>query len=137
MPSYKDGKFLQTLKASAWLSDGIMVVRAKDNVFLDLEDAKEITALFAELTDTPVPLMVDFHTLRGQTGDCRKYFSRDEEHSRLVTATALMIDSPVSRALSFFFVTVARPIRPTQFFTDEAKAINWLNQYRVSLALQR
>lgn len=114
------------------MSDGILVVRAKDNALLDLTDAKEITGLFEELTQTRVPLFVDFHTLRGQTADCRKYFARDENHSRLITATALMINSPVSRALSFFFVSVARPIRPTQFFTDEAKAISWLHQYKAS-----
>ena len=132
MAEYKSGKFLQTHKVSAWITDGVIYVQAKDKVYLELADAREMTGIFEQLTDSPVPLLVDFHTSMGQSGDARKYFAHDENHSRLITATALIVNSPVSRTLSFFFVTIAKPIRPTQFFSDEAEALAWLRKQKIS-----
>lgn len=76
MAEYQSGKFLQTNKVSSWITDGVIYVRAKDKVYLDLADAREMTGIFEQLTDTPVPLFVDFHTSKGQSSDCRKYFAR-------------------------------------------------------------
>jgi hypothetical protein len=130
MAEFVSGKFLQIVKITAWVINDIIIVKAKDQVFLELQDAREMTGVFEQLTTMPLPLLVDFHTMRGQTGDCRKYFAHDENHSRLVSATALMVTSPVSRALSFFFTAIAKPIRPTRFFADEAEALQWLMSHR-------
>jgi hypothetical protein len=45
------------------------------------------------------------------------------------SATALIISSPLSRAIGNFFLGLNRTSMPTRLFTSEADALAWLSEY--------
>ena len=53
----------------------------------------------------------------------------NERTASIQRATALLIDSPVSRVIANFFMGLNRPLSPTQMFTDETEAMRWLRTF--------
>ena len=47
----------------------------------------------------------------------------------LVSAFVVLIDSPISRMLSNFFLRVNKPSYPARLFTSEDKTIEWLTTF--------
>ena len=47
-----------------------------------------------------------------------------------VLAMAILVSSPVSRAVANFFISLARPRFPTRLFTDDDAALAWLRGFQ-------
>jgi hypothetical protein len=58
----------------------------------------------------------------------RQYHS-GEEAARVAIAVALIVDTPVSRVLGNSYLGVSKPHLPSQLFTSEADALEWLKGY--------
>jgi hypothetical protein len=58
----------------------------------------------------------------------RDYLAR--EGSDLVIAVGILIESPVTRILTNFYLTISKPLTPTKLFTDRDEAIAYLNSYK-------
>jgi len=121
---------IRSPKSSHWIEDGILFSLPDDRVYLDLNEAKAITKVFQGLSDKPVPLFVDFHTITGQSAETRDYFSSDPIHITTYSAVALYVSNPVARVVANIFIGLVKPEKPTKLFTDFKQAIIWLNQYK-------
>ncbi len=47
----------------------------------------------------------------------------------MVSAVALIVDTPLSRILGTFFLSVNKPPYPVRMFDDEESAVAWLRAF--------
>jgi len=73
-------------------------------------------------------VLIDMTTVTEIAKEARDYFA-NERTSSIQRATALLINSPVSRIIGNFFMGLNKPISPTKLFTDPQEAIKWLQTF--------
>ena len=89
------------------------------------DDAQQAVAAVAALAPMlPYRLLVDMCRIRRIDHEARRIFGGNTVLGR----QALLIETPVSRVLANFFITVTGAPFPTRSFDDEAKAIDWLQR---------
>ena len=94
-----------------------------------LADAVEIIAAIKKLSqDKPRPFYSDVRKVQSVTKAARDYFARPE-NQEFIRANAILVHSPLNRMLANFYLRVNKPTLPTQMFTQESDAINWLRTY--------
>ena len=71
-------------------------------------------------------VLVDMRGVRSQTREARHHFAASTAAQRATLCVALLIGSPVSRVLANFYLRLGPQIIPTQLFTSERAAIDWL-----------
>ena len=110
-----------------WLEDdGIVRVKVKPNIEISLQDAQAaIRAVSSVCGGKKTPALVDMRGLVGMDRGARLYFA-GEETAKVESAAALIIESPLSKAIGNFFMGLNKPIIPTRLFTSEEEAIAWL-----------
>jgi len=115
-------------KFRIWLRpDGIVQLVWVPRVEMALEDAVAATEAMAELTGgRRSPLLVDTRDIGPLDRSARLEFVRRGD---LVSAVALIVDTPLSRMLGNFFLSVSKPMAPTRLFQDEASAVAWLLEF--------
>ena len=74
------------------------------------------------------PMLVDTTGLRSMTRDARKYFAGPEA-SKVVIAGALVVTSPLGRAIGNFFLGFDRSSNPTRLCSSEPEALEWLRGF--------
>lgn len=72
------------------------------------------------------PLLVDARGIGSMDRPARREFVRRGD---LVSAVALVVDTPLSRMMANFFLTVSKPVAPTRLFDDEVYALGWLREF--------
>ncbi len=114
-------------RARYWLDDdGIIRGRSNEGAAYTYEDAVEAVAIMRDLAaGTRRALMIDITEVRSMAREARAYFQRPE-HAEVLYAVALVVGSPISRAIGNFFLGLNRPVVPTQLFSDPAKATAWI-----------
>ena len=60
--------------------------------------------------------------------DARMYYA-NERTASIQRATALLVDSPLTRVIANFFMGLNRPLSPSRMFTDQTQAIRWLQTF--------
>jgi hypothetical protein len=96
---------------------------------LELADAQEVIRAVASLCGgVRRPVLVDLRELRSMSRDCRRYFAGPET-AKVETAAALLVVSPVARAVGNFFMGLNKPLLPTRLFTSEPEALAWLKGF--------
>ena len=111
-------------------NDKILKLRIKDGVTIDLKQAKIINEnMRKHATDGRIPVLIDARVSYNWNKDAQQYLA-DNSDFRL--ATAVLSDNPFSRLLTNTFVKIFKPVYPVKLFTDEEKAIEWLNQFKDS-----
>ena len=63
--------------------------------------------------------------MRGIEREARAYYSS----LRSITARALLVESPVTRVMANFFISINKPPVPTKLFTSEDQAVAWLKNF--------
>jgi len=111
--------------------DGLVIVRIKNGAYQALVDAKEnLAAAIAETDGTRRPLLVDIRYSQPLEADARHHYSGQTLIDNFL-AMALLIDgSPFGRMFGNVYLRVAKPGIPTQLFSDETRAVGWLNGHR-------
>ena len=97
------------------------VEHAKENI-----DAQE--RIRDSLKKKKTRVLIDMTAVSEITKEARDYYANERTGS-VQRATALLISSPVSRAIGNFFMGLNKPIYPTKLFTDPQKAIRWLQTF--------
>lgn len=122
---------IEISKFHTWMGDdGIVHTRVKPDSEIFLKDAKENTDAVASFyKDKKLLLMVDIRQIRSISHDARAHFSLQRRDST-VKAFALLLSSAASRLIGNFFISFNNPAVPVRLFTEEVKAIEWLNKYR-------
>ena len=115
-------------KFRMWLRpDGIVQVVWVPRTTALLEDATATLEAMAQLTGgRRSPLLMDLHDVSPQDRSVRMEFARRGD---LVSAVALIVDTPLSRVLGNFFLSVNKPLFPTRLFDNEASALAWLLEF--------
>jgi hypothetical protein len=115
-------------KFRMWLRpDGIVGMVFAPRIATDLADALAAVEVMAQLTGgRRSPLLVDLHGAGPQDRPARAEFARRDD---VVSAVALVVDTPLSRMLGNFYLSVSKPLAPTRLFDDEASAVAWLQEF--------
>ena len=110
--------------------DGIIRMQMQPGVFdLELADAQEVIGAVSALCGgVRRPVLVDLRGVRSMTRECRKYFAGPET-AAAEAAAALLVVSPIARAIGNFFMGLNKPLMPTRLFTSEDDALVWLRGY--------
>jgi len=111
--------------------DGLVIVRIKDGALQSLTDAEEnLAASVAETGGKRRPLLVDIRSAQPLEADARHHYSGQTLVERFL-ALALLIDgSPFGRMMGTVYLRIAQPGIPTQLFSNEAQAVEWLKGHR-------
>lgn len=107
--------------------DGIVHLVWAPRVAITLEDALAAIEAMAQLTGgRRGPLLVDTRDVGPMDRRARTEFAGRGD---LVSAVALIVETPLSRMMGSFFLSVAKPMAPTRLFDDEATALAWLREF--------
>lgn len=123
-------KCVETRTAWIWLrDDGILAQEVRPGVRQMLEDARETIAAVAAIANgQPRACMLD---IRGGIsvgpGVRELYFS--PEGGRDLSALAVLVTSVMARTTSNVILALVRPIHPIRMFTDEERAVAWLQPF--------
>jgi len=111
--------------------DGITEVRHKTGQVQTLETAMaQIEAIRQMAGDRlPVPVLVVMGEMKGQTGEARRYLSKDPIITESIRALALVVNTPVGRVMGNMFIGFRRHEMKLQLFNSEAKAVEWLKGF--------
>ncbi|WP_437728797.1 DUF7793 family protein [Sorangium sp. So ce861] len=109
-------------------NDGIIRATAFP-VHMSLAFAEEVVRATIELAGgTPRPVLVDIRAQKTVDRAAREYFA-GAEAAKGHCALALLVDSPVSKAIGNFFLALSQAPVPRRLFTSEDEAIGWLRGF--------
>jgi len=114
------------------LIDGILICTYQSGLEITLDVAKNIVRNRLNFTENKsYPVLLNDKGLVSVDKSAREYFA-SEEGIKGVTAAALVANTVFNTFLGNFFikVTVIKPPVPTRLFTNEVKAIKWLEQFK-------
>lgn len=112
-----------------YIRDGIFYMRYKPIKLLSIEIAKPLVVERLKFKKgVSYPSLFDITQVKSSTKEARDFLAR--EGNKLVTASAILTKSPMLRMMANFFIKVNKPLNPTQMFTDEEAAIQWLQQFK-------
>jgi hypothetical protein len=126
----REGKRVETRAQVLWLDrQGVLRAITKPGANVTLEDAQEVVREITRLAaGVRRPLMMDLSAARAITREARKYLSGPEP-AKVECAAALVVTSPLGRAIGNFFMGLNKSQIPTALFTSEATALAWLQQF--------
>lgn len=115
------------------LVHGILHIHFKPNIAITEDVAREIVRARLEFTENKTyPGIGDDSGIWSIDKSARDYFA-SEEGTRGVSAAALVLKSSFSKLLGNFILKVSRPSQPARIFTNEKRALEWLQQYKAEL----
>jgi hypothetical protein len=119
--------------ARLWLDDDdIMRCDCFPGIEQTLADAEQVMAAFWGLAgQRRVPALVDIRNVKSIERAARAHYSGPES-ARVHLAVALLVGSPLSRAIGNFFMGLNKPLIPSRLFTSEPDALAWLRGFVAS-----
>jgi hypothetical protein len=114
---------------SLFVEDGILHCIYKEVDLVDLDFAKACVKERLEfINNKAYPSLFDITRMKQSTKEARDYLAN--EGNALVTASAILISSPMLKMAANFYIMVNKPKNPSRMFTDLESAIEWLKQFR-------
>jgi hypothetical protein len=111
----------------AWIDTGILWHRIRPNTVITEDQARASIADMANLVgDTHLPAIVDIRGVEFADKEARDVFANEVPFE---VATAIIVDSVVSKGLGNIYLKVSRPSRPTRLFTSETAAEEWAQRH--------
>ena len=122
-------EFVENDFAKFWIEDGILYFVYKKGIKVSIEAAKQIVADRLKVQNgVSYPVFCDMKGVKDSDKPARDYLAK--EGSELVTAVAVMIDSPVTKIMLNFYLNINGPITPTRMFTEQDKALEYLKTFK-------
>ena len=110
--------------------DGIVIVRIRADVHQTLEDAKANLAIALTETDgRRRPLLIDIRGAQSLDADVRHHYSGQALDAGFSVLALLVEASPLGRMMGNVYLRVAHAGIPTQLFSDEVMAVEWLTRH--------
>ena len=110
-------------------ADGILRAKSKPNAEITLDDAKEAISEIAMICGGIArPILVNLAGTKSLSRDARNYFAGPET-AKTESAAALLVTSPITRAIGNFFIGLNKSTVPSRLFTSEQEALDWLQQF--------
>lgn len=121
-------KYFENEYALYMLKDQIVHITYKKGVEIDLKASKQIVRDRLEFQEErPYPVLCDIRHLRRVDKPARDFLAI--QGSLLVTALAIIIEPPVTDAMTQFYLRTNNPDVPTDSFSETAKAIGYLEKF--------
>lgn len=121
---------LETKYFQSELEDNIIRVQYKPNLHITLEDAEQIVSeRLNHYRNVEAPVLIRNAKIRSIDKSAREYLFDEEKGLKNVKAVAIVYASVVSKLLATFLFHRHTPAVPHRMFTDEQKAISWLQNY--------
>lgn len=125
-----NNKQIELRTFNTWIDKGICHTCVKPNAIIELNDAQQNSDAVRQLSNgLRYPLLVNLKEIYYISKEARDHFSMQGRNPG-ISAIAMLIKSPGSRIIGNFFISLSKPAVPTQLFTEEAKAIKWLQQFK-------
>jgi len=111
------------------LMDGILHITYSKDVILDLPSAVYIVKDRLLIHEGRfLPVLCDIRHIKEINKAARTYLSI--EGSTLIKAVAFIVESPVSKMLSEFYLRTSKPPIPTRSFNNMSEALSFLNTFK-------
>ena len=120
--------FYENDYAQFWIKEGILFFKYKSKTFIDLKVAQlVVTARIHFQRERTFPVLCDIRGVVGTDQAGRDFLA--QSGSILTYAVALVAHEKVLLTISTFYLQVSKPSVPTQIFTTEAAALNYLKGF--------
>ena len=121
---------IETRSQRIWMGeDGIMRFVALPVPEHTLDDAKENVEIAAKICKgKKVPGLVDIREVKSVSREARMHYAGDE-NAKVLSAVAILVDSPISRIIGNFFIGLNKAPFPCKLFSSESAAIEWLREF--------
>ena len=115
--------------AEFWIDNGVLYFIYKNGVKINLEAAKKIVADRINMQKgVSYPVFCDMRGIKETDKAARDYLAK--EGSTLVKAVGVLIESPVTRIMANFYMSINQPTTPTRMFTEKSQALEYLYVHR-------
>lgn len=113
-----------------WMDErGIVHCMTKPNAVVTIDDAREFVRQAVEGYEGKMhPVLIDMQGIKSITREARAYYAGPDT-AKVSTACALVVTSPMAKAVGNFFMGLNQSMVPTRLFNSEAQALEWLQQY--------
>ena len=109
--------------------DGIVIVRKKQNSFVDIEEALEDYEVHRKLAGSkPSPSMLIMTDMLNASAKAREFFSLPI-HAEYRCAEAFVVNNLAIRMLITFYMKTAKKKYPIRIFSNEEEALAWLRTF--------
>lgn len=116
-------------------SEGIVLIRFKPQVGIELEHAEEIIgAVLRVAGDKLHGNLVDATELMFMSTEARQRFGRQSPAS--LSGTAIVVNSPLQRTLGNLYLTIARPANPTRLFSSISDGVSWIHSLNAEASVK-
>lgn len=120
---------VETEYVQMFIEDGIFYMYYHPLDSMDLDVAKAIVnARLTFKNGISYPSLFDIREVRHTTKEARDYMAN--EGNDLVTASGIVVSSPLMKMLINFYINVNKPKNPTRMFMNKESALVWLNKYK-------
>ncbi len=122
--------YLENDHCLIWISNGILFIEYKPRLVINLEIAKQIVSDRLKVSNGITrPAILDARNFVSIDRATMKYY-KTKETVQHVTSAAFLTGSALSSLAGNIFLTLEKPLVPTKLFTDEKKALEWLEKYK-------
>jgi hypothetical protein len=119
--------------AEFWIEENVLFFIYKPAVKLDLNAVKKIVADRLKVQDgNAYPVFCDMRGIKDSDKPARDYLAK--EGSSMVKAVGVLTDSPVTKIMLNFYLTISRPLVPTKMFTDKNQALEFLKAFSYEMS---
>ena len=121
----------ETRTTHIWLDEnGILRIVTKPSITAQsLADAVEnMEALERARLGRKRPVLIDLRKAMSTDSEGRKYYSR-AELDQIISASAFIVGSPLSRVIGSLFLGLSKPPFPVRLFESEEEALEWLKGF--------
>lgn len=118
--------------AEYWVQNNILYTRIINPLTINLAVAKQLVEDRRSFTKgTPFISLLDIEKVKASTREARKFMA-SEKASKELLAVALVTDETVSNVIGQIYIARHNPVIPTQVFQYEEKALQWLDQFKLT-----
>jgi hypothetical protein len=122
--------YFQNDFAEFWTEGEILFFIYKNGITMNLDAARKVVADRINVQKgIPYPVFCDMRGIKDSDKPARDYLAK--EGSTLVSAVAVLTDSPVTKIMANFYLTISRPTVPTKMFTDMNQAVDYLKSVKL------
>ena len=121
---------LETKYFRSEMDGNVIKVQYKPNLHITLEDAERIVhQRLSHYRDIEAPVLIQNAKIMRIEKSAREYLFDQERGMKNVKAVAIVYSNVVNRLLATFLFHRHTPLVPHRMFTDEQKAMSWLQKY--------
>ncbi len=123
-----DYECFENQNAKFWIDGGILFFVYKPNTVIDLDVAMRVVADRILLqNERYFPVFCDIRGITSTHKAGRDYLARSG--SVFTKAVALIVNEHLSMTMSTFYLEISRPSVPTQIFSLEQEALDYLKEF--------